>query len=244
MDNERIIGEVAAYKTDSRRLFENAVEALIALAFRYHHLGVNFLWDSDPVLERECNRILRDLSEGEREAAKKRASALIEEEGWDEDAFEMSDKEGEDSLLWRFDMAGSHLRELLEIWLAIAFVEGMTQAYLKICVLRYLGNPFAAPMWSRLPRSLIRWGAGYQKDIAAQFALIGQDAIVNAVRLAEWLDAAEKGATYYIRRRGSNYDCPECDAACGVPIPMDVPFEESHARCMCWPEYHFDNEGV
>lgn len=239
MSNERLVEEVAAFKADSRRLFEKAVEDLIALAFRYDNMGANFLWDADPVLERECNRILRDLSEREREAAKRRAAELIEEEGWDEDAFEMSDGEGEDSLLWRFDMAGSHLRELLEIWIALAFVDKMTPAYLKICVLRYLGNPYAAPMWSRLPKTLIRWGGGYQRDIAAQVALIGQDAIVNAVRLAEWMDASAKGADYYIRRRGSNYDCGICQDLANEPIPIEVPWEFTHSRCMCYPEYHF-----
>ena len=240
MSNDRLVEEVSAYRNDSKRTFEEAVAALIALAFRYSHLGANFLWDSNPVLERECNQILRGMSEKFREAAKRRAVALIEEEGWDEDAFEMSDGEGENTLLWRFDMAGSHLRELLEIWVAIAFVEKMTPAYLKICVLRYLGNPYAAPMWSRLPKGLLRWGAGYQKDIAAQIALIGQDAIVNAVRLAEWMDASANGAVYYIRRRGSNYDCDICEDLANVPIPIEVPWEFTHSRCMCYPEYHYE----
>lgn len=240
MTNEQITEQAAAYKKDARRLFEDAVAALIALAFRYKHLGVNFLWDADPVLERECNAILRDLSEKARDAAKKRATALIEEAGWDEDALDAFDGEDEGSMLWSFDMAGSHLRELLEIWVALAFADGMTPAYLKILVIRYIANPYASPLWSRLPKSLLKWGRGYQKDLINQIALIGQDGIIASVRRAEWMDAVGRGATFWVWRRGSNYDCPECEANKGRVFPMDVPFDTLHARCLCYAEYHFE----
>ena len=239
MTNEWITEQAADYKKDARRLFEDAVAALIALAFRYKHLGVNFLWDSDPVLERECNAILRDLSDKSREAAKRRAAAIIEEAGWDEDGLAGFDETGEDSILWSFDMAGSHLRELMEIWIALAFAEGMTQAYLKICILRYLSNPYASPQWSRLPAGLLKWGKGYQRDIINQIALIGQDGIFGAVRRGEWLYELAHGATYWVWRRGSDYKCDECEANKGRAFPMDVPFMEMHARCMCYPEYHY-----
>ena len=55
MTNETIIAQAAAFKTDARKEFEVAVAALIALAFRYKHLGANFLWDSVPDLEEEAN---------------------------------------------------------------------------------------------------------------------------------------------------------------------------------------------
>ena len=243
MTNERIIEAASAFKTDAKRLFEDAVAALIALAFRYSKFGVNFIWDSDPVLDRECNAILRDLSESLARKAKEKASAIIEEEGWEDwedEALEAAEGEGENGILWRFDMAGSHLRELLEIWVALAFAEKMTPAYLKILVLRYINNPYASPLWSRLPAGLLKWGRGYQKDLIAQIVLIGQDSIVDAVRRAEWLDAMERGAAYWIWRRGSNYDCPECEENKGRVFPMDVPFDTLHARCMCWPEYHYE----
>lgn len=241
--DKKLTEKVSEFKKDARRDFEDAVSALIALAYRHHSQGANFLWDSDPVLERECNAILRGLSERVRDAAKRRAVEIIEDEGWDEDAWDEIDKGSDsDSMLWRLDMAASHLRSLLEIWIAIAFVEGMTQAYLKICILRYISNPYMSPMWSRLPAGLLKWGKGYQKDIFEQIALIGTDAIVGAVRLAEWIDAMERGADYYIRRRGSNYDCDVCEEVANVPIPIDVPWDYKHPRCMCYAEYHFSKE--
>ncbi len=243
VSNEKLIEQAAAYKRDARRLFEDAVAALIALAFRYESLGDNFLWDADPILEREANAILRSLSDRAQEAAKARALEIIREADLTEGeyAWDSTEDSWDEPVLTRFDMVGSHLRELLEIWIALAFVEKMTQSYLKISVLRYLANPYASPMWSRLPAGLMKWGKGYQKNLVDQIAVIGQTAIIGAVRFAEWSDAAERGAAYYIRRRGSNFNCPECDSLAGYPIPITEPFEETHARCMCWPEYHYED---
>lgn len=242
MTNERITQEAAEFKGDARRLFEEALAALIALAFKYKSMGANFLWDADPVLDAEANKILRGLSDNAVAAAKARVARIIEEADWGdaEYAWDATSEMGGTPVLTRFDMAGSHLKELMEIWIAIAFVQGMTQTYLKISVMRYLTSPYASSLWSRLPKNLLSWGSGYQRNLVNQIALIGQDAIISAVRYAEWAVASGNGATYYIRRRGSSFYCPECDAQCGHPIPISIPFFESHARCMCWPEYHFE----
>lgn len=242
MTNETIIAQAAAFKTDARKEFEAAVAALIALAFRYKRLGANFLWDSDPVLEEEANAILRGLSDTLSEKAKARALAIAREEEWStgDEAWEDVNEKVDTPILTRFDQQGSFLRELLEIWIALAFVNGLTQNYLKISVIRYLANPYASPLWKGLPAGLLKRGAGYQRDIIAQLALIGQDGIVDAVRRAEWMDATERGAYYWVWRRGSGFLCDECEANKGKAFPIDIPFDTLHPRCMCWPEYHYE----
>jgi len=243
MTNKQLTDQAAAYKKDANDLFDKAVVALIALAFRYSYLGANFLWDAVPELNDEANRILRDLSDNAAERAKNRAMNLIRDSGWDggDDAWEVADAHTDEDIVTRFDQQGSFLKELLEIWIALAFVKGMTQSYLKISVLRYIRNPYLSPAWKELPQGLLKWGRGYQKDLIAQITLIGQDAIISTVRYAEWKAEEEGGASYYIRRRGSGFLCPQCDSECGKPIPISVPFWESHPRCMCWPEYHHED---
>lgn len=243
MNNDQIISQVTAFKKESRSEFEKAVAALIALAYKYSKFGANFLWTSDPVLEREANRILRGLSDELSAKAKARALAIISASGWDfgEDAWEDANERVDVPILTRFDQQASFLRDLLEIWIAIAFAEKMTQAYLKICVIRYLSNPYTSPLWRGLPAGLLKHGPGYQRDIINQLALIGQDAIIASSRLAEWMDARARGAYYYIRRRGSFYPCGECQNLANKPIPIDVPWDFTHARCMCYPEYHYEN---
>lgn len=242
VSNEKLVEQAAAYKTDARRLFEEAVAALIALAFRYPQLGANFLWDANPNLDEQANSILRRLSERARDAAKRRALAVIAEADLadGEYAWDATDGLGDEPMLERLDMVGSHLRDLLEIWIALAFVEKMTQSYLKISVLRYLANPYAAPSWSRLPAGLLKWGRGYQKDLIAQIALIGQDSIVSSVRFAEWSDAVKRGAKYYIRHRASNFYCPECDAVCEIKFPIEQFDGQIHPRCCCTYEYIYE----
>lgn len=243
VSNDLLVQQAAAYKREARKDFEAALAALIALAFRYKSMGENFLWSADPELEAEANRICRNLSDTCASKAKARAVAVMDEcldyfdgeAAWDF----IAEPTSNESLLTRFDMAGSHLLELLEIWIALAFVNGMTKTYLKIEILRYLANPYASPLWKGLS-GVLKWGPGYMKDIAAQLALIGQDAIIGAVRRAEWLDAMAKGATFWIWRRGSNFKCEDCQERAGQAFPIDIPFSEMHARCMCWPEYHYE----
>lgn len=235
LDRDHLAKSAASFKRAAQRDFDKAVKELIALAFKYAKARADFLWDMDPELDAEANRILRNLSDTLAEKAKAIARAEVEdmldeydfEEAWD------------DETVSRFDQQGSFLKELLEIWIALAFVNGIRQGELRVLVSRYLANPFTSPLWKGIPPGAIAWGRGYSMNILEQLAVIGQNAIIASARTVEWAYAAEKGADYYIRRRGSFYDCPECDSLCGYPIPIGTPFEFLHSRCMCWPEYHF-----
>ena len=243
LNNELVTAKTAAYKKDSRKEFDKAVAALIALAWRYRRFGADFLWDKDPELEMEANRICRELSDSLAQRAKLVAAEIIEDSLGEYDFDEAWDAEtGDDYIpvITRFDQQGSFLKELLEVWIALAFVHSLTQGELRVMISRYLSNPFTSPLWSGLPKDILKWGRGYPKDIASQIAVIGQNSIIAAVRNAEWQDAKADGATYYIRRRGSYFDCPDCDSLCGYPIPIEVPFEIKHSRCCCFPEYHYD----
>lgn len=243
LNNELVASKTAAYKKDSRKEFDKAVAALIALAWRYRRFGADFLWDKDPELEMEANRICRELSDALAQRAKLVAAEIMEASLGEYDFDEAWDAEtGDDYIpvITRFDQQGSFLKELLEVWIALAFVHSLTQGELRVMISRYLANPFTSPLWKDLPKDILQWGRGYSKDIASQIAVIGQNSIIAAVRNAEWQDARADGATYYIRRRGSYFDCPDCDSLCGYPIPIEVPFEFLHSHCMCVAEYHYD----
>lgn len=242
MNNEVLIAQAAAFKSDARREFEAAVAALIALAFRYNRMGANFLWDADPELNDKANEILRGMSDRLAQKAKARALSLSREEGWawGGDAWEDVNERQETTLLTRFDQQGSFLRELLEVWIALAFVNGLSQSFLKISVIRYLADPYASPLWKGLPSGLLKRGPGYQRNIIDQITLIGQDAIIAAVRRTEWMDAMDNGAIFWVWRRGSNFKCPDCEANKDKAFPMDIPFDTLHPRCMCYAEYHYE----
>lgn len=241
--NERLIRGAASFKKSASSEFDKAVAALITLAYGYIEMGEDFLWEGDPDLYDEAMEICRNLSDTLAEKAKAIARGVFEESLDDYDFDEAWDRGNSDEyipILTRFDMEGSHLLELLAIWIAIAFVNDIPKGELRVLVSRYLSNPFTSTLWKGLPKDALKWGRGYSRNIVDQMSIIGQNAIVSAYRYAEWRQETANGATYYIRRRGSNYDCPDCDSLCGYKIPIYEPFDFIHSRCMCWPEYHYD----
>lgn len=246
VSNDRIVAEAAAFKREAAREFDKAVKELLDLVWAKRVPSRDFRFTDDPEIDAEANAILRDLSDTLVAKAKARAEAIIRAsltdydfgEEWTEDWEAANDEDGE-PLLWRFDMEGSHLRDLLEVWIGIAVLNGISKSELRVEISRYLANPYASPLWRGVPKGALAWGRGYSKDIVEQLSILGQNAIVLATRRAEQREEREKGATYYIRRRGSNYDCDVCEDMANVPIPIDEPFDVPHSRCLCFPEYHY-----
>lgn len=245
IDNERLVRAAAAFKRDASKEFDRAVKALIDLVWAENAQSEDFLFESDPKIDAEANAILRGLSDSLAAAAKGRAEEIIRDSLGEYDEYDMeedwehADEEGSDGVLWRFDMQGSHLKELLEIWIALAVMYAIGKDELRVLVSRYLNNPYASPLWRGVPVKALRWGRGYAKNVLEQIVAIGQNAIFRAARFAEWVLARLRGARYYVRRRGSSYHCDECEEMANVPIPISTPFEVPHPRCCCWPEYFY-----
>ena len=242
VSNDRLVSEAAAFRRDASREFDRVVKALLDLVWAKRAPTRDFRFTDDAELDAEANAILRGLSDTLAARAKARAESIIRDslpeydfgEEWEDD-WDSDDEDGT-PLLWRFDMEGSHLRDLLEIWIALAVLDGIAKSELRVLISRYISNPFASPLWSGVPKGALAWGRGYSKNILEQITVIGQNAIVRASRRAEQREERRGGATYYIRRRGSNYDCDVCE---DMAIPIDVPFDFPHPRCMCYPEYHY-----
>lgn len=241
LNQEKLVDEVANFKKDAKKRFNAALAALLALAWEYKDRldEKKFSFEANPELYNEALRICREMSDGCAEDAQKRLFAIVE------DALDYADEDAAweqvyDDALERFDMAGSHLLELLAVWIGVAMVEKWTESYTKIMISRNLANPFLCPEWNSIPLDALAWGRGYAKDISKQLTLIGQNAILGGARYAEWVDEQAKGAQYYVRHRGSNYPCEVCQELAEVPIPIDKPFEPSHGRCVCYPEYFYE----
>lgn len=241
VSNRRLVREAAEFKADASKEFDKAVKALLDLVWSYGNPSEDFLFGADPELDAKANAILRGLSDNLVARAKARAEAVVRDsvgygfgESWEEAA-----DEDDATILFHFDMEGSHLKELLEVWIALAAVNSIRKSELRVMISRYLKNPYASPLWKGIPLDAIKWGRGYSRDIIDQLAVIGQNAIVTAARHAEWMRESENGASYYIRRRGSSYDCDVCEEMANKPIPISIPFQIPHSRCMCYPEYFY-----
>ncbi len=238
LSQETLIQEAAEYKKDSKGHFDEALVALLALFWPYR--TEKFALEDFPAIYADAMDICITLSDKCAESAKKRLLAAIDgqlESVSDEDVWESAFG---DEQMQSFDMAGVHLIDLLSVWIGVAVVNGWTQGYTRVMISRYLANPFACPEWKLVPRNAVSWGRGYDRNISEQLWVIGLDIIIYGARHAEQIDETAKGATFYIRRRGSGYNCKVCDEMANIPFPIDVPFEIPHARCCCWPEYHYE----
>lgn len=237
LSNDIITKEAADYKKDAKKNYDEAVVALLILAWPYRKENFNF--EQETPVYNEALSICMSMSDKCAEAAQKRLFDIIAE---------IEDADGD--AVWeyvynadyeaRFDMAGSHLLELLAVWIGVAAANGWTRDYTRVMISRFIENPFLCQQWRDFPLNTLAWGSGYSRNIAEQIALIGQGIIIGGSRYAEWMHEKEKGATYYVRRRGSNYPCDWCEEYANIPIPIDVPFEPFHARCVCFPEYFYD----
>lgn len=239
LDNETLTREAASYKRDAERRFDAALTALLALAWKYKSLGEGFSFEADDELYAAALEVCIALSDGCAADARERLSSILDYhlDYYDENAAWDS---VEDQAVESFDMAGSHLLKLLDVWVAVALVNGYTKEHTRTLVLQYLRNPLASGLLTPEQMKALDWGRGYMRDVRGQLVLIGQDAIIGGARHAEWVDAMAQGATYYIVRRGSDYNCPLCDSLANRPVPIDEPFEPRHPRCVCVPEYHFE----
>lgn len=240
-NNEALTKTAAAFKPRAQRHFEEALEALLELAWKYKDsITGEFRFDADPDLYNEALRICMEMTDKASKDVRALVEAIINDSLDDADWEAAWDEVYDSNAVAVFDMAGSHLLAMLAIWITLAVQSGWSQSYTRITILRYISNPYASPEWRHIPVTALAWGKGYGKDLVSRLTVIGQNLIIAAFRYAEWVDARAKGATYYIRRRGSNYYCPACDALCGYPIPIETPWEELHSRCMCFAEFHYD----
>ena len=120
VSNDRLVAEAAAFKREAAREFDKAVKELLDLVWAKRVPTRDFRFTDDPEIDAEANAILRDLSDTLVAKAKARAEAIIRAsladydfgEEWTED-WEAANNEDGEPLLWRFDMEGSHLRDLL-----------------------------------------------------------------------------------------------------------------------------------
>lgn len=233
LSNDELTKIAAAFKGPAKKRFDTALAALLSLAWEYKYMGDTFRFDVSPDLYDRALAICREMSDGCLEDSEKLVRTIFDEEiEMDNTAAEIAQES--------FDMAGSHLIELVTAWAIVAFENGFTESYTRISIVRYMNNPFASGMFGAWGKDVLKWGRGYDRNIFSQMTVIGQNLIIDAARSEEWRQMLSGGATYYIRRRGSNFDCPTCDETCGFPIPISEPFERTHSRCVCWPEYHYE----
>ena len=199
-----------------------------------------FAFADNEDIDAEVNRILVEMSDGMLEDARKAADALlraVEMDEWEEDALEYAEGEiaGEDAP-YRFDMQASHLKELLEGWIAVAAIYGLSRARVWTDLLTFMSNPMASKLWRGAGIRVPQWGRGYLVNLIEAYKRLIRDYLSRAYIYAELHKYTKEGATGYTIHRGSDFDCPLCDSFCGPVYSLDEVILPIHPNCMCYTE--------
>lgn len=252
MEREDFIRTLTGIAPLTKKAVQDAVAEILALVYPYQpFVEGEFRFEDFPDLDEKVNAILRGLSDKGMEIMRQRMRDAIALLGGDYESYEdiVTEIENEgDGVLWAFDLHSSNLKRLLEGWITVAFAQKIILPNLLPVVVGSMDAPQDAPLWKEGIREHLidpneyRFGKGYQRNIPNAMKVLIVYVVTKVFMRSQQRMERLNGAAYYIRRRGSRYDCPECDALCGYPIPIDVPFEPTHPNCVCWAEYHYPEE--
>lgn len=221
------------------------VAEIIQLCEKYRYLAEKFTFDKDKDLDSQINTILISLSDlvlGEIEAE---IEALSEEENKDTILAYISRENGRETPTVTMDKHSSHLKYLLEGWIAIGFAHKMTSGQILSEMFSHLNDAYNTKLWKDAMKqgeydSLIIAEGGYHygKGVALSpvegMTITGQQMINEAYQYGTVLGYRKSGAIGYRVHRGSTYDCPVCDALCIGIHPLDEVCLPAHPRCCCF----------
>lgn len=232
---EDAIEQMSRVKQDARSRLDDAILAIIDLCWDYR--SPDFTFSGHIALQREANRILSEMSDGNLSDAEKRiklALAEAELQDYEDEAMEFAEGEidGED-VLFRLDRQGDHIKDLIAGWLAVAAVSGLTKQQTLQRFWTYLGNVGASKEWADAGLKVPRWGRGFQLDPLNGITLIGQDMINRAFQYARIKSFQTGGAIGYRTIRQSGYFCPLCDEMTQRIWRLDEFVLPYHPRCVC-----------
>lgn len=221
------------------------VAEIIALVEKYRYLAEDFTFDKDGELDYQVNQILIKLSDrilGEMDALVEGYTDEV-----DKDAVFLYIRraiDGKDNTE-RMDVHGSHLKYLLEGWLAIGFAHNLTAGQIQSEMFAHLGDAYSTKMWKDAVRSgeydsmIIQeggyhYGSGVSLSPVDGMTLVGQQMLNEAYQYGMMLGYRRQGAIGYRVHRGSTYDCPVCDALCVGIHTFDELCLPAHPRCCCY----------
>lgn len=238
-----------------RKLVEESCMDIAAACEPGRALGKGFSYGALPGLDRRVNSLLVELSDrclAETESLMREAAleAGLEEDDADSVvAWVGEGKYGKDARS-RSDSYCSHLKYILEGWLAIGFARKWSAAYTAARASSEL-DPYLTPEWRAAFREKgwgpdiitsggYRWGSGVPVSPSKGLALGAGAMAVSAYRHAELVKYGRLGAVGYRVRRGSNYPCALCDSLCGITWPISVEVLPAHPHCVCYAEPVYD----
>lgn len=216
---------------------------ILTLAEAYRILGTQFTFGSDGKLDAKVNSLLVELSDAVLDDMNSSASSVLD------------DEEDKDNLLaWArlttnaqrtVDKYSSHLKFILEGWLAIGFANKISRGELLLDIMTYMENPYISPLWKKAfaeggkyASKIIReggwkWGSGTPTSPLKGMTLTETHFINTAFQKGVVNGFGRSGAIGYKVVRGSGYQCGYCDELTVGIHPLTEIVLPAHQRCRC-----------
>lgn len=252
MIDEKVLDAMARAEQSVRSHIHDYTQRILALAEVYRILGNQFTFGSDASLDAKVNSLLVELSDAVLEDTYTSARIGLDEEE-DKDtvlAWAKLTTDAQNTV----DKYSSHLKFLLEGWLAIGFANKISRGQLLTDIMAYMDNPYISPLWrdafadgmqyaSRIIREGgWKWGKGTPISPVKGMALTQSHFINTAYQKGVINGFVRKGAIGYRVHRGSDYDCPVCDEACEGIHPLTEIVTPLHPHCVCYCTPVFEGE--
>lgn len=248
--HDKAIDEMAKEKPSAKQRVREAVLAILTLANGYRDRDGVFRFEDYPELDGEVNRILIELSDNllkEAEQRARRLLALLEMQDEADDIIAEAES-GERGMTWALDMHSSNLKRLLEAWVVIMFARSLSVNDALRQVLVYMDSPEVSRLWrdairqKAIDQNEVRFGKGYQKNIANAYATLLQTFIYTAFLSGTMRKGRNEGAIGYRTFRQSDYNCPLCDSLTENVWPLDAMVLPAHPRCVCGIELVYQEQ--
>lgn len=247
---KEVLNEMARTSESVRRLVSDYSARILLLAESFRILGPKFTFATSGLDDR-VNSILVKLSDSVLEDMVYAARKGIEREEDEETviAWARINTQAQNTV----DKYSSHLKHILEGWIAIGFANAVSKGRLQTMIMSYMDNPYITPLWRKAFKDggyeadIIReggwtWGKGTPTSPVKGMSLVSSY-FINAVYQKDRIDSfARKSAIGYRVHRGSTFDCPYCDELTIGTHPLTEMVLPAHPRCCCYATPVFSDE--
>ena len=140
-NNKSLVDELSRIPDTVDARIKAAVSEILSLAEKYRRSGYSFTFSGTDI-DADVNRILVQLSDYILEDADSEAYALTSDEDRDDAlAYVNSLYDYQENV----DKYSSHLKLILEGWLAIGFANSVSKGNLMSSIFSYMDNPYISP---------------------------------------------------------------------------------------------------
>ena len=232
---DELVRMMSKCRSDAETELRKKIDVILAICEPYRHYGYAFTFDVSGDLGNDVNKILVLLSDALLEDFRTRAEGITQSDDDRAVLYAIGDRNGM-TAQQRLDRHCSHLRHILEGWLAISFVLGWDRQKTMAKIMRYANNPFGIPEWAEALAD-----SRYEASIIASGDLNRRQGLMNSI-LAAITEMAKAGVERYGVRRASAYPCNACDEVCRHTYPITQIVVPVHPRCVCqtFPVYSDD----